>query len=98
MTQQQQPKRPIGPHMPAEYELADVSAVQAIHTGTATADQQARALKWIIEIAAGTYDAHFYPDARLTDFALGRAFVGQQIVKMLRLNVSALRRNEDGRR
>jgi hypothetical protein len=88
----------LGPHMPAGYELADVSAVQALQEGTATADQQKRALRWMIERAAATYEAHFYPDERLTVFALGRAFVGQQLVKMLRLNVSTLRKVEDGRR
>ncbi len=88
----------VGPHLPAEYELADVSALQALQQGVANEDQQKRALRWVIERAAGTYEAHFYPEERFTTFALGRAFVGQQIVKMLRLNVSALRRDEDGRR
>jgi len=83
----------IGPHIPPAYDLADISAMQALQRGDATPDQQVRALKWLIEQAAGTYQFHFYPDsARATDFALGRAFVGQQIVKLLRLSVGDLRR------
>ncbi len=88
----------VGPHLPTSYEAADASALQALQDGSANEDQQKRALRWIIERAAGTYEAHFYPDARFTDFALGRAYVGRQIVKMLRLNVSTLRSMEDGKR
>jgi hypothetical protein len=70
--------------------LADVSAMQALQNGTANDDQQRRALRWIIEKAAGTYDFSFYPGERETSFALGRVFVGQQVVKLMRLNVSEL--------
>lgn len=87
--------RAIGPHLPAEYEVSHASAVQALQAGVATAHQQQLALKWIIEQASGTYEAHFYPTDRETAFSLGRCFVGQQIVKMLRVNVSTLRRAED---
>jgi hypothetical protein len=87
--------RAIGPHLPAEYDIPHASALQAMHAGTATAHQQQTALKWIIEQAAGTYEAHFYPTDRETSFSLGRCFVGQQIVKLLRVNVSTLRRAED---
>jgi hypothetical protein len=77
------------------YELADASALQALQTGTADAGQQRRALDWIINHAAATYDLAYRPEsARDTDFMLGRVFVGQQIVKMLKLAVGSLRRNE----
>lgn len=81
-----------GPHIPPQYELADVSAIQALQRGDATEHQQQRALRWIIERAAGTYEFHFYPGERETAFALGRAFPGQQLVKLLKLDVSSLRR------
>lgn len=87
--------RALGPHLPAPYEIADASALQALQAGTADQWQQQRALKWIIEQAAGTYEAHFYPTDRETAFSLGRCFVGQQVVKLLRVNVSTLRRAED---
>lgn len=79
------------PAVPAKYELADAGAIQALMRGDADEFQQKRALKWIVESAAGCYDFHYYEGERDTAFALGRAFVGQQIVKMTKLNLSALR-------
>jgi hypothetical protein len=87
--------RAKGPYIPPPYELADVAAIQAMHRGEATPDQQMRAIKWLIEKAAGTYEFNYYPTDRDTSFALGRSFVGQQIVKLLRLNVTSLRRLEN---
>lgn len=86
------PTRAIGPHVPPPYELPDVSALQALHRGSASPDQQQRALQWIIEQAAGAYEFQFYPSDRETSFALGRGFVGQQIVKLLKLDLASLRR------
>ena len=83
------------PWLPVKYELADVTAIQALNRGEANADQQKRAMKWIIELASRLYEFNYYPSERDTSFALGRVFVGQQIVKMLKLNVSNLRRNEN---
>ena len=84
------------PAVPAEYELADADAIQALIRGDANEDQQERALKWVVEQAAGTYQFHYYSSERDTAFALGRAFVGQQIVKMTKMNLSALRRVSNG--
>jgi hypothetical protein len=58
--------RAAGPHIPAEYEVADAAAIQALANGTAEPHQQQRALKWIIEQAAGTYEFQFYPEERET--------------------------------
>lgn len=82
--------------LPADYELADVTAIQAVHRGDASPDQQRRALGWIINQACRTYDFAFRPgaDDRETNLALGRQFAGQQVVKMLHLNPSALQRRE----
>lgn len=87
--------RAQGPQVPPGYELADVSAFQALQSGTATPDQQMRALRWLIERGAGTYEFNYYPSDRDTAFALGRAFVGQQVVKLLKLSISDLRRGEN---
>lgn len=86
------PTRAQGPHIPPPYDVAVAGAVQALHRGDATPEQQQRALKWVIEIAAGAYEFQFYPTDRETAFALGRGFVGQQIVKLVHLNISSLRR------
>lgn len=85
------------PWLPPKYELSDATALQALSRGEADKHQQERALKWIIETACDTYGMHFFPGEdgrRNTDFALGRRFVGQEVVKMLKLNVGNLRRND----
>lgn len=75
--------------LPVLYDLADIEALRGVQSGTATAAQQAQALKWIVEIAAGTYEPSFRSDAdggeRETAFAEGRRFVGLQIVKLLNM-------------
>lgn len=92
-------KKAVGPWLPPEYQLLDVQAIQALHRGDATPDQQQRALRWIVESAAGAYDQTFYPGGedgrRNTDFAEGRRFVGNQVVKLTKLNSSNIRRGED---
>jgi hypothetical protein len=85
--------RAKGPQFPADYEVADVISVQALVDGIAEPDQQKRALRWIIEKAAGTYEFNYYGTDRDTAFGLGRAFVGQQIVKLTRINTSRMRRD-----
>lgn len=76
------------PWKPAHYEIADVSAIKALANGTATPDQQQRALKWIIENVCATYDLSYRPNSeRDTAFAEGKRHCGLQVVKMLKLNV-----------
>lgn len=77
---------------PAPYEIPDMSALQALEFGTATPEQQKRALNWVIVNACGTYDLEYRSDARDHAFASGRRFVGLQILKMLKLNVGKLKR------
>lgn len=82
----------IAPWLPVKYEVADVAAIQALQRGDATEFQQKRALAFIVNIVAATYDQPFFPEsARDTDFACGRMFVGQQIVKMTKLNLARLK-------
>lgn len=91
------PKKIISACEPVPYDPGDVSAIQACINGVAEGYQQQRAMKWIIENAAGTYDQSFRPGLegqRDTDFAEGRRFVGNSIVKLSRLNASKLVRRE----
>jgi hypothetical protein len=85
--------------LPAEWEPADVSAVQALARGDATEEQQKRALDWIINSACGTYEVSYRPGGqegeRDTCFAEGRRFVGSQIVKALKISLYALRNREN---
>lgn len=87
--------RKDGPHIPPAYDVATAGAIQALGRGDASEGQQKLALQWIIEVGAVAYQFQYYPSDRDTAFALGRAFVGQQIVKLLKLNLMALRSEKD---
>jgi len=66
----------------------DVRLIQAIASGTATPEMQRDAFKWIVEIGAATYDMTYRPGdngRRDTDFACGKAFVGQTLVRMTKI-------------
>lgn len=82
------------PWHPPQSEIADISAVKAAASGTANAEQQVRAIKWIIENACMYYDLSFSPGGedgrRDSDFAEGRRFVGAQIVKMTKMDLTKL--------
>jgi len=83
-----------GPWAPVPYGKPEVACIQALAAGNATPEMQRRALKWIVEIAAGYYDLSFRPGEdgrRETDFAEGKRFVGAQIVKMTQLNLSKMK-------
>lgn len=81
---------------PPEYELADATAIKHLADGTASAGEQQRALKWIIENASGAYEMSYRPTGdRDTCFAEGRRFVGLQIVKMLKLNTTVLKKDKE---
>lgn len=80
------------PWLPAKYTLADAQAIQSLERGEATPEQQKRALNWIIDNAALTYDFPYRPTGdRDTSLACGRMFVGQQIVKLIKLNLNKIK-------
>ena len=87
-------KAPVGaPWAPFHWESQAVGcyAIQALAQGTATSEQQKQALSLIIEGIAGTYDEPYRSESsRDTDYALGKAHVGRQIVKILKLNLSRI--------
>jgi hypothetical protein len=77
---------------PVAYNLKDIRAVQAVAAGSASAAEQKRALDWIVNKAAQTYDEPFVAnqdDVRC--YVLGRRSVGLAIVKLLRLKPDAFR-------
>lgn len=79
------------PGHPASFELADASAIKALQQGTATAEQQRRALDWILknacELPRWPYRAGV--NDRDTNIALGRQFVGHQIMMLVTLSMSS---------
>ena len=94
-------KQPLAPApiaqgtTPAVFNSGDVAALQALRTGTANEGQQQRALDWIIKGACGDGLWSYRESQRETDIALGRQFVSQQIVGLLKINLSALKQHED---
>ena len=89
-----------GPWEPCPYETADVQAIQALAAGNANEGQQKRALTWIIEQASFSYQPSYWPGEdgrRNTDFAEGRRYVGLQLIKLLHLNISTLRQQDDSK-
>jgi hypothetical protein len=78
------------PWLPTPYEPADVGALKALANGTANAEQQQRALNFIITKICGTYDETYFPGGeegrRDSDYAAGMRKVGLTIVKMLKLS------------
>lgn len=73
---------------PPVYDDAEIAAIKRL----AADDSHALALRVIVEVIAGTYDQPFRPGGeagqRATDFACGRMFVGQQIVKLMKLRLA----------
>lgn len=90
------PKKELPPPWLAkDYELADITAVQAVALGTADKDQQQRALRWIVEKVCGTYDLGWHPSGNHeSDFAAGLRFAGLQIVKATKLNTALMRKKD----
>lgn len=90
-------RKELPPITVPDWTVADASALQACVRGDATSEQQQRAINWIIYGAADTYGFAFRPGDtdRETNIALGRQFVGHQIVKLLKINTAALRRKPE---
>lgn len=82
---------PGAAYAPADYDIADVKAIKQLMVGQADEEQQKRALNWIVNVACATYDQPFRPgkDGQ-TEFACGRQFAGQQIVKLTKIDLVAL--------
>lgn len=75
------------PWIPATAEPADITAIQACYHGTANEEQQRRALDYIINLSLNDGMLYFAGEEgrRNTDFALGRAYVGNQIITFIKL-------------
>lgn len=81
--------------LPAAWELFDASALQALARGDADARAQQHALKVIVEKLAGAYEETFVPrEPGTSDYLQGRRSVGLQIVKLLKVDLAALRQAE----
>lgn len=82
---------PWQPWHPAKWETPDAAAIQALARGDASPEQQKRALAWITNSAAMTYDETFVAgQGDVSQFLAGRRNVGLQIVKLLKVALNAL--------
>lgn len=82
----------FAPWKPAKWEPADASALQALVRGDCPPHLQQRAVSFIINTLCGTYDMPYRPGGaeadRDTTFALGKMWVGQQLVKLLKVRIN----------
>ncbi|MBA2707824.1 MAG: hypothetical protein H0U59_08490 [Gemmatimonadaceae bacterium] len=82
------------------YVKADVMAIKALAAGNANEGQQKRALAFIINGAASTYELSYRAESdRETVFAEGRRFVGLQLIQFMNMSARMLDKleSEDGR-
>ncbi len=91
-------KNNFAPYVPPKYEKKHVASWQAITQGKATEHQQKLFAEYLVYILCGTYDMSYRPGGeeakRDTDFAEGRRFVGNQLVKFSNLSLANF--NDDG--
>jgi hypothetical protein len=75
-------------------DIADISAVQALNRGDANADQQRRAVEWILKQLAGVQGSTFHVDPNASAFAEGRRYVGLKLAQALNLSMRDMLANE----
>ncbi len=75
--------RKKAPWHPEPVDPVIAAALQALEAGTADADQQKRALAWIIYKASGLNEYTYVPDSDQTVYLEGRRSVALQIAKHL---------------
>lgn len=81
------------PWKPPKWELPEADALQALERGEASPDQQRLVLKFIIEKVCKTYDMSYRPGSPDdTTFAEGKRYVGNELVRLIKTNLSILRR------
>lgn len=69
-------------------------AFKSLETGTASQEQQKLVLDYLIKIGCRTYDTDWFPEERISCFAAGRRYVGQQIVRFLNLKIGNLKQEK----
>ena len=79
---------------------ATVSAVsmafKSLEKGEASKEQQRLAVDFLIRIGCRTYDTDWFPDERISCFAAGRRYVGQQVVRFINLKIGKLQESKNG--
>lgn len=87
------------PWIPPGYAPSVVWAMKALAEGKASENQQKLLLNWIINDLCGTYDLPFRPEGdRETVFASAKQFVGQQIVKLIKIDPKVIKEDTPNER
>lgn len=81
--------------MPAAYDDRDVAALKACRDGTASPDQQMRAMEWIVW-ASGTYHRTFRRDPHDAAYLQGRREMGTEVVKLMNTRTRNQTESEQG--
>lgn len=82
------PKKLFEPWAPPVAELPDVVAIKALSQGTASEDQQKRALHFILVHVCGVDDEPYCPTSdRDTAYALGKRRVGTYLRSLLAADI-----------
>lgn len=88
---------PVKPWLPPPHDKTDISALKALRYGSASPEQQQRALAWIIECAARTYSSSFDPDSeRASNFNEGARHVGKWVLNLCNARLDEKRDEEHG--
>lgn len=94
-------KPELRPWFPYKWEqsIEALYALKALQSGEANKDQQQIALDFIIKRLCSTYDMTYFPDSsRDSDFAEGKRWVGNQIIKLLKLTGEEIQQVLDKRK
>ena len=67
------------------------TAFKSLEKGTASEAEQKLVLDFLIRIGCRTYDTDWFPEERISCFAAGRRYVGQQIVRFINLKVGGIK-------
>jgi len=70
--------------------VAVSAAFKSLEKGVASEAEQKLALDFLIRIGCRTYDTDWFPDERISCFAAGRRYVGQQVVRFINLKIGKL--------
>lgn len=67
------------------------NAIKSLANGTCSSDEQKYILDFIVTHICRTYDSDWFPEERISCFAAGRRYVGQQLVRLLNFKIGALK-------
>lgn len=77
--------------IPAQWTNADAAAIQALHKGKATRDQQKRALDFILYRICEVDEFEYRTNDRDHAFCSGKRSCGTQIKKLISVNLAAFK-------